>query len=130
MKTSRHAKRAARQLFRLCLVDGVLEERCVREVAQYLAGSRRRGALAVLSDFSRVVRLDRDRHTAVVESASPLAGDLRQDIQAGLARRYGPGLNTSFAQNPGLIGGVRIKVGSDVYDGSVRARLAALAARL
>ena len=31
-----------------------------------------------------------------------------------------------FAQNPALIGGMRIKVGSDVYDGSVQARLAAL----
>ena len=53
-----------------------------------------------------------------------------RDIQADLARVYGPGLNTSFALNLDLIGGVRIRVGSDVYDGSVRARLAALAARL
>ena len=36
------------------------------------------------------------------------------------------GLNISFAQNPRLIGGLRIKVGSDVYDGSVQARLDAL----
>ena len=40
---------------------------------------------------------------------------------------YGNGLNISFTQNPGLIGGLRIKVGSDVFDGSVQARLAALA---
>jgi F-type H+-transporting ATPase subunit delta len=47
-------------------------------------------------------------------------------IKNNLARRYGPGLNVSFWVNPELIGGVRIKVGSDVYDGSVAARLAAL----
>ena len=42
------------------------------------------------------------------------------------SRIYGPGLNISFVQNPELIAGLRIKVGSDVYDGSVQARLAAL----
>jgi F-type H+-transporting ATPase subunit delta len=130
MRTTKRAKRAARQLFRVCLVNGVLDEGRVRQVAQGIASSRRRGALAILSDFQRLVRLDRDRYTAVVESATPLAGSLRDDIQAGLARVYGPGLATSFEQNPALIGGMRIKVGSDVYDGSVRTRLAALEARL
>ncbi|HVP79079.1 MAG TPA: F0F1 ATP synthase subunit delta [Thermodesulfobacteriota bacterium] len=43
-----------------------------------------------------------------------------------MARAYGPGISASFVHNPGLIGGMRIKVGSDVYDGSVRARLAGL----
>ncbi|MBI1841861.1 MAG: F0F1 ATP synthase subunit delta, partial [Verrucomicrobia bacterium] len=37
--------------------------------------------------------------------------------------RHGPGLQLSFEQNPALIGGLRIQVGSDVYDGSVAARL-------
>jgi F0F1-type ATP synthase delta subunit len=35
-----------------------------------------------------------------------------------------------FAVDPALIGGLRIQVGSDVYDGSIRARLATLDARL
>jgi len=47
-------------------------------------------------------------------------------IEAGLKRRYGPGLTAVFAHRPALIGGMRIQVGSDVYDGSVRAGLAAL----
>ena len=80
---------------------------------------------SVLSNFRRLVRLDRDRHTAVIESATSLGGDEREDIQTGLARVYGPGLDASFKENPRLIGGVRIRVGSDLYDGSVRARLAA-----
>jgi F-type H+-transporting ATPase subunit delta len=42
-------------------------------------------------------------------------------------QQYGPGLTTSFVENPELIGGMRIQVGCDVYDGSVRARLEALA---
>jgi F-type H+-transporting ATPase subunit delta len=130
MKSKPKIRRAARQLFRLCLVDGRLDDGRVRLVAQRIAASRRRGALAVLSDFHRIVRLDRGRNTAIVESATALADDLREGVRAGLARVYGPGLETAFEQNPALIGGMRIKVGSDVYDGSVRAKLAAIESRL
>jgi len=66
------------------------------------------------------------RHTAKVESAKPLALALQTRVATDLARQYGPGLSTSFAENPALIGGMRIRVGSDVYDGTVRSRLAAL----
>jgi F-type H+-transporting ATPase subunit delta len=130
MKANRKVKRAARQLFRLCLVDGGLDEGRVRQIAQRIATSRRRGALPVLADFQRLVRLDRGRYTALVESATPLVAGLREEVQAGLARAYGPRLEVSFEENPALIGGMRIKVGSDVYDGSVRTRLATLEARL
>jgi F-type H+-transporting ATPase subunit delta len=130
MKANKKVTRAARRLFRLCLVNGVLDEGRGRQIAQRLASSGRRGALTLLSEFQRLVRLDTARHTAVIESATPLAAALRDDIQADLARRYGPGIDTSFAENPALIAGMRIKVGSDVYDSSVQARLAALDARL
>jgi F-type H+-transporting ATPase subunit delta len=130
MKATKRARQAARQLFRLCLVDGQLDAARVQLVARQLAASRRRGALPVLSDLQRMVRLDRDRHQAVVESAIALADDVRDDVQNGLVRVYGAGLETSFEQNPSLIGGMRIRVGSDVYDGSVRARLATIESRL
>jgi F-type H+-transporting ATPase subunit delta len=126
MKTSKQIKREAKRLFRSCLVNGLLDEGRTRQVVQRMIGSKRRGDLALLSHFRRLVKLEYTRHTAEVESALPLPPDLRTTIQAGLARVYGPGISASFAHNPGLIGGMRIKVGSDVYDGSVRARLAAL----
>jgi len=130
MKTNQKVRGAARHLYRLCLVNGVLDNGRVRQVAQRLASSRHRGALAMLSELHRLVRLDTDRRRAVVESAAPLAQTLRETIQVDLARRYGGGIETSFTNNPSLIGGLRITVGSDLYDGTVRARLAALEARL
>ncbi|HJR60131.1 MAG TPA: F0F1 ATP synthase subunit delta [Vicinamibacterales bacterium] len=130
MKPNKKVRRAARQLFRRCLVNGVIDERRARQVAHRIAASRRRGSLVLLAGFQRLVRLDRERHTALVESAAPLVGGLQDGIAADLTRIYGPGLHASFAQNPALIGGLRIKIGSDVYDGSLRARLAALQARL
>ena len=123
-KTNRRAKRMARELFRLCRPDGTLDADRVRVVAQRLADGRERGSLAVLSELHRRVRLDRARHTALVESAAPLTEEVRRDVEATLARLYGQGLEMAFSLNPDLIGGLRIKVGSDVYDGTVQRRLA------
>jgi F-type H+-transporting ATPase subunit delta len=99
-------------------------------VARRVAASRRRGSIAVLSSLQRLVRLESDRHRAVVATATSLPDDLRDQVRAGLARLYGSGLATSFETSEDLIGGMRIRVGSDVYDGSVRARLAAIESRL
>src|SRR5262245_25464528 len=126
MKTTKQVRREAKQLFRLCLVNEYLDEGRVRQVVQAVLQSKRRRCLALAAHVERLVKLDRSRHTAEVESATPLLADLQASVQAGLARVYGPGISTSFAQNPALIGGMRIRVGSDVYDGSVQARLAAL----
>ena len=73
------------------------------------------------------MKLDYAEHTATIESATPLPVDLQTIVQSELTQRYGPGLTTAFVENPELIGGMRIQVGCDVYDGSVRARLKALA---
>ena len=126
MKATKQLRREAKQLFRLCLVKGLLDEGRVRQVVQRVLEADRRGGLALLSHFQRLVKLERSRHTAEVESATPVPADLRASVLSSLERVYGPGISTSFAHNPALIGGMRIKVGSDVYDGSVRAGLAAL----
>jgi len=130
MKANRKTRKASRRLFRLCLVNGRLDADRVALVAKRIGGSGRRGTLAILGDVLRLVRLDRDQHRAVVESATALDDDLRLGVETSLAKTYRPGIQTSFELNPRLIGGMRIRVGSDVYDASVRARLAALEARL
>ena len=126
MKISKQARREAKQLFRSCLVNGLLDENRARQIVQRVLEVKPRGYVAILSHFQRLLRLDIERRTAVIESAASLAPEVRDNAQASLSRVYGPGLNISFAQNPALIGGMRIKVGSDVYDGSIQARLAAL----
>jgi F-type H+-transporting ATPase subunit delta len=126
MKVSKQARRGAKQLFRSCVVNGLLDENRGRQVVRSVIESKPRGYLAILAHFERLVKLDIGRRAANVESAVPLPPELQASLQTSLSRLYGRGLNISFAQNPALIGGMRIKVGSDVYDGSVQARLAAL----
>ena len=131
MTRSKRTKRAARKLFRLCVVDGgEPDESRTRLVARKLAASGRRTSLPLLSEFTRLVRLAENRRSAVVESAVPLPDSLRESVQADLARMYGPRLSARFEANPALIGGMRVTVGSDVYDGSVRGWLAALERRM
>jgi F-type H+-transporting ATPase subunit delta len=127
MKISKQARREAKQLFRSCVAGGLLDENRARLIVRRLIETKPRGYLAILSHFERLLKLDYEARSAKVESATSLPADLQTSVQTSLTRLYGPGLNFSFTQNPALIGGLRIKVGSDVYDGSVQARLAALA---
>ena len=127
MKISKRARRDAKQLFRSCVLNGLLDDDRVRQTVQQVIAQKPRGHLAILTHFQRLVKLDVARRTARIESAIQLPEGLSTGIQANLTRRYGPGLSISFMPNPALIGGLRIQVGSDVYDGSVRGRLAELA---
>ena len=126
MKISKQSRRDAKQLFRSCVVNGLLDEARARQVVQRVIEQKPRGYMAILTHFQRLVKLDVERRTARIESAIELPANLRVGLEASLARKYGPGLVVSFAQNTDLIGGMRVQVGSDVYDGSVRARLAEL----
>jgi F-type H+-transporting ATPase subunit delta len=126
MKISKTAQRQAKQLYRACLVNGLLDENRVRQVVQAVAATSERAGPAILAHFLRLLKLDIARHTATVESAAPLPADLQNVVQTQVTQRYGPGLTTTFSQRPELLGGMRIQVGCDVYDGSVRAGLEAL----
>jgi len=72
------------------------------------------------------VKLDLARRSARVENAVESTPAQMDAIKAALAQKYGPGMNVTFWINPALIAGVKIKAGSDIYDGSVAGRLAAL----
>jgi F-type H+-transporting ATPase subunit delta len=123
MKISKQALRDARQLFRSCHVNDLLDESRVRQVLSQLVAQKPRGFLGILSRLHRLVKLDLERRAANVESAMPLAAGLQADLKSRLENIYGAGLSIAFAQNPALIGGLRIQVGSDLYDGSVKTRL-------
>jgi F-type H+-transporting ATPase subunit delta len=129
MKSPRQQRREARRLFRTCVVDGSLDEARVRRVVQRTIDAGGVSDLKLLSRFQRLVRIDRAAHSARVESRAPLPDEVRASIESGVRRLYGRGIAVSYAENGALLGGVRVTVGSDVYDGSVRGRLDALSER-
>ena len=126
MKISKQARREAKALFRAAQSNGVLDENKARQVVDAVLSGKPRAYVAILSHFQRLVKLDLDRRFAVVESVVALDDAQQNGVKSALTARYGAGLTFTFAQNPALIGGMRIKVGSDVYDGSIQSRLAQL----
>ena len=123
MKISKHAQRDARQLFRSCFVNGLMDESRVRRSVGLLVEQKPRGYVEILARLHRLVKLDLEQHAARVESAVPLSAELQAQVAGQLKNIYGGALSLAFEQNPSLLGGLRIQVGSDLYDGSVKARL-------
>jgi F-type H+-transporting ATPase subunit delta len=128
MKISKQVRRDAKQLFRACQNNGLLDENRVRQAVTAVLAQKPRGYIPILQHLQRLVKLDMDKRAARIESATPLSPEQRSAVQGNLERKYGAGLTINFAEDPSLIGGLRVRVGSDVYDGSVRARLKELEA--
>lgn len=127
MKVSKVAAASARRLFGLCQTGGRLDETKLRTVVARLIESKPRDYRAVLIALQRLTRLEADRRRVTVESATALDDASRQRVVDGLAKAHGPNLTISYTVNPELIGGLRIRVGNDVLDGSVQGRLTRLA---
>lgn len=130
MKISKQSRRDGKTLFNVCRVNGVLDEAKVRLALGEVVARKPRGYVSTLHHFHRLVKLEIARRTAVVESAATLAPAIQESVRSQLVATHGGGLNISFKVNPGVIGGMKVRVGSNIYDGTVAGRLAALEAAL
>ncbi len=130
MKLSKEARRLSRDLFQASFVDGRLDHGRIRIIAAKIAESRPRHFLDILKDYQRLIRLEVGKHHAEIESAVELDEQTRSQLEQSLRAKYGSDLSTEFKVAPELIGGLRVKVGSDVFDGSVRERLNKLQTQL
>jgi len=123
MKLGKQSRREAKELFRATFVNGLMDESRARIAVQEVLKKRPRGYLAILEHFKRLVKLEQERRAARVESPVALSPEQQAGVTSNLQKIYGQGLNITFLHNPALIGGMRVRVGSDVYDGTVSARL-------
>jgi len=130
MKLDKDSRKLSKQLFAASFTEGSLDEKKVALIARKVAESKPRNALGILKEFQRRVRLEAARHHAIVESAVALDAATTKELIASLRAKYGKDLSTEFKVSPELLGGLRIKIGSDVIDSSVRDRLSRLEAEL
>jgi F-type H+-transporting ATPase subunit delta len=126
MKIGKQARRDGKDLYRMCLSDGVLNETRVRQTVTQVLASKPRNYLAALTHFQRLVELDIQGRTVRIENAVPTSESQMATLKASLTQKYGAGLDFQFFVDPTLIGGLRIQIGSDVFDGTVKTRLASL----
>jgi F-type H+-transporting ATPase subunit delta len=126
MRTTKEARKTSHQLFKLSFTDGKLDEHKVNQVVQSVLSEKPRHFGEVLKDYQRLLRLEVAKHHAVVESATALNSNLSSLLVTKLKARYGDDLTIEFKTNSTLLGGLRVKLGDDVWDGSVRNRLRTL----
>jgi F-type H+-transporting ATPase subunit delta len=123
MKINKETRQLSKELLRASFNDGQLDSGKAASLVKSLIEKKPRHYIQVLEAYKRLLRLEVEKRTAMIETASELAPDAAAQIAANLKRKYGNDLTARFVVNKDLLGGMRIRVGSDVWDSSVRNRL-------
>lgn len=130
MKIPKEALRTARQLIRATVREGHINGTFARAIVQKLSTEKPRYYLATLSAYQRLLRLEVAQRHAIVESAQPLSDSDQSNVVHELKSKYGQDITAEFKLNPELISGMRVKLGSNVWDGTVKSRIDALREKL
>lgn len=105
------------------LLEGHADPVTVRLVAMAVHGVGGRGFDASLLRLIELTAARRDREIAYVTAAAPLTPAQEERLAARLAATYGRSVSLKVEVDPSLLGGVTVRVGDDLYDGSVARRL-------
>ena len=132
MKTNKEIRRLSREMLRASFTDGQLDRGKVASLipAQSLIEKKPRNYIDTLQNYKRLLRLEIEKRHATIETADEPDPEIKERITGDLRRKFGNDLTTEFLKNPDLLGGMRVRVGSTVWDGSVRNRLERLKQQL
>ncbi len=130
MKITKEARRISREVFHASLTDGRLDPAKASELADWIVQQKPRHYVAILKEFTRLVRLETERRHAFIQSALPLDPATAESIVRSIHTAHGKDITTEFKVTPSLIGGLRIQIGSDVWDGTIFNRLQLLKEQL
>ncbi len=122
MKINRESRSMAKKLYNACLLGGIIDEARTRKIVGYLVDHKPRNYFPILTRLKKLISLKLAESKALVESAVPL-GSGQQEIADKIKKTFGSHVSISFSQKAELLGGLRITVGSEVWDGSVQTRL-------
>ena len=123
MRIAKEARKVSRQLFKQSFTEGKLDKGKISHMVESLLADKPRHYVDALKVYQRLLRLEVEKRHAVIESATQLNDSVKNQIVANLHSRYGEDLTIEFRTNPELLAGLRIKIGDDVWDGSVKNRL-------
>jgi F-type H+-transporting ATPase subunit delta len=128
MRADKKTKALAKQLFKLSLVNGAVSPEQVTGVLGYIEKNVPRHALALLQLYHRAIATELAKSNAVVEHAGPISDTTLKSIEAAMTRKYSRPVAATARPNPKLLAGLRIRIGSDVYESTIAGQLAALSA--
>ncbi len=130
MKINKEVRQLSRQMLRASFTDGQLDSGRISSLVDSLIARKPRNYIDVLKNYRRLLRLEVEKRRARIETASEVNRETSSRLVANLKKKYGSDLTAEFVVNPHLLGGMRVRVGSDVWDGSVRNRLERLQQQL
>ena len=130
MRADKKTKALAKQLFKLSLVHGTVSAEQVTGVLGYIEKNVPRHALALLQLYHRAIATELAKSHAVVEHAGPIHDGTLPLIEGAMTRKYQRPVSATARPNAKLLAGLRIRIGSDVYESSVSGQLAALSSAL
>jgi len=130
MKINKEIRQPSREMLRASFTDGQIDRGKITSLVQSLIAKKPRRYLDILQYYKRLVRLEIEKRHARIESSTQVSPETSARIVENLEKKRGRDLTTEFVVNPELLGGVRIREGSDVWDGSVRDRLERLQKQL
>jgi F-type H+-transporting ATPase subunit delta len=123
MKLNKEIRQLSRKMLQASFTDGQLDPGRISSLVDSLVTRKPRNYIDALKNYKRLLRLELEKRHATIETASEVDSAVRSEIEANLKSKYGNDLSTEFHVAPELLGGMRIRVGNDVWDGSVRHRL-------
>jgi F-type H+-transporting ATPase subunit delta len=130
MKINKEIRRLSREMLRASFTDGQLDPGRIASLVDSLIARKPRNCVAILQNYMRLLRLELEKRRARIETASELDSEAGAKVIETLKKKYGNDLTAEFVVDPQLLGGMRIRVGSDVWDGTVRNRLEQLQQQL
>ncbi len=130
MKINKEIRYLSREMLRASFTDGQLDPGRITSLVDSLIARKPRHYIDVLKNYRRLLRLELEKRRARIETASEMDLATISEVATNLKKKYGSDLTTEFVVNPELLGGMRIRVGSDVWDGTVRNRLERLQQQL
>ncbi len=126
MAADKQTKLLAKQLFKLSVVNGVVSPEQVAGVLGWVEKSSPRRPVALLKAYHHRIAIELAKSRAEVEHAGPINDATLKSIEAAMTKKYQRPVTASAKSNPQLLAGLRIRVGSDVYESSVAGQLANL----
>lgn len=126
MRGDKKTKLLAKQLFKLSLVNGAVSPEQVAGVLGYIEKTAPRHTLALLKLYHRAIATELAKSRALVEHAGPVTDATLRSIEAAMTKKYRRPVTATAQPNPKLLAGLRVRVGSDVFEASVSGQLAAL----
>jgi len=126
MAADKQTKLLAKQLFKLSVVNGVVSPEQVAGVLGWVEKTSPRRPVALLKAYHHRIALELAKSRAEVEHAGPVSDATLKQIEAAMTKRYARPVTATARANPKLLAGLRVRVGSDVYESSVAGQLAKL----